>query len=613
MTPSLLDYITYIPAERDQGACGNCYAWTGTAMLEVKHAVETGVHDRLSVQWFDSNLYGFTPPNSPTSFGNACPGGNVQGILSLYTGAWLEGTTWYYTNNHIPLVPWSNKDAQFQDGNWNGQASSPPAVAASAISSNPDYSVQVDSMYASTVPTTGVSQAKAIANIQNELLQKKAVSYFFSMATDGGMAAFKNWWFTQPETAIWDPDSYCNESGQGMDSHYTTIVGYDASDPNPDNHYWLVLNSWGMGTETRSCGIHGCVTSYNRPNGLYRLKMNMNYGCAEERWFENFETWSGKQPFTDTNAFYMAVDNATTGDIDYRENPGSWRAWTATTRATSTTPVLVTFNTRQYMVAKDPNDNNLYLRSMGASGSWTSWTQIYYRGLLLGTSYPITADGTPALVVYRDNLYLFAKAVGSNTIQYSVMNYNGVWSPWVVVPSSNTGHSPAVAVYNDQIQLFEIDSSGVVAMNSMSSDGTWAGWAYLGWKNVVSDAAPAAAMWNGMLWVLVKEKTSDVIDYAYATGDPRGGTWVAWTQIPGNAHTAHSPAIAQDRLATDFCAAITGQTSTTLYMQCYVAGRGWGGTWTSTPFGGVGSKATPSLNTYWFPGAGVPRVGVAQE
>ncbi|HSD58528.1 MAG TPA: SdrD B-like domain-containing protein, partial [Methanotrichaceae archaeon] len=34
-TFSLLDYLQYIPAERDQGYCGNCWAWAGTGAMEI--------------------------------------------------------------------------------------------------------------------------------------------------------------------------------------------------------------------------------------------------------------------------------------------------------------------------------------------------------------------------------------------------------------------------------------------------------------------------------------------------------------------------------------------------------------------------------------------------
>ena len=35
--PYLLDKITYTPSERNQGGCGNCWVWAGTAQLEILH------------------------------------------------------------------------------------------------------------------------------------------------------------------------------------------------------------------------------------------------------------------------------------------------------------------------------------------------------------------------------------------------------------------------------------------------------------------------------------------------------------------------------------------------------------------------------------------------
>jgi hypothetical protein len=42
-------------------------------------------------------------------------------------------------------------------------------------------------------------------------------------------------------------------------------VGYDDTDP--ANPYWIMVNSWG--------------TTTGRPNGIYRVSMNLDYDCAD--------------------------------------------------------------------------------------------------------------------------------------------------------------------------------------------------------------------------------------------------------------------------------------------------------------------------------------------
>ena len=329
-----------------------------TALIEIMHSVQTGVNDRLSTQWFDSNLFGYTPPGSSSSFKNACVGGNIAGVLQVY---YEKG---------MPFVPWLNTNAQFQDGNYNGNNSSPPALPASAISTTPSYWSPKNSIEDALITTTGVSQATAINNIKNVLLQNKGVGYGYYAANSGGMAAFQNWWNTAPETAIWDPDTYCGESvTSGIDGHETTIVGYDASDPNPANWYWLVLNSWG--------------TTSGRPNGLFRLAMNMNYGCAEgtdnyARTFETLQVSGSTAPFTDTNSTYFAATNSSSSGLietkKFDSQNSQWGNWTSAGMDAAYNPVLVTYNTRQYMFVQ--SGYAISMRSMGANDSWTGWTQL---------------------------------------------------------------------------------------------------------------------------------------------------------------------------------------------------------------------------------------------
>jgi SdrD B-like domain len=80
---SLLNHVPYVPSERDQGSCGNCWVWGCTAPIEVANYFQNGVSDRLSIQYFDSNY------NGGTGFWACC-------------GGW-EGTfTDFYSSGSLP-------------------------------------------------------------------------------------------------------------------------------------------------------------------------------------------------------------------------------------------------------------------------------------------------------------------------------------------------------------------------------------------------------------------------------------------------------------------------------------------------------------------------------
>jgi hypothetical protein len=239
---NLLDSIQYTPVERDQGSCGNCWVWAGTGIVEIALAVNNGVKNRLSTQFL----------NSCKSDSYACCGGSLKDFRDWYSGA-----------GHF--VPWSNTNASFADGNIN--CGGPSALSCGSISTTPHYPITAISDEQKIV-TTGVGQPTAIANIKNILNQNKGVWLAFNLANTPDWNAFKHFWRDQPESTLWIPDPYCGHTWNSTGvAHAVLIVGYSDEDPNPANHYWIALNSWG--------------TANGRPNGLFRISMQMNYDCYD--------------------------------------------------------------------------------------------------------------------------------------------------------------------------------------------------------------------------------------------------------------------------------------------------------------------------------------------
>jgi C1A family cysteine protease len=253
---SLLSYITYTPAERNQGYCGDCWQWASTGAMEIEHAVRNNVKTRLSVQYINSNYNG-------GAAGSACCGGSLYGY-----------TTWYNGDTaHRTPIPWANTNAGF--GDLNRYCGVATAVSASSISTSPNY--PLTSMTYSVISTTGVGQSTAVANIKSQINANKAVWYGFTDNTTG-MGNFQSFFAYQNENQIYDPDPWANALWNGNDpeGHAVLIVGYNDTDPNPSNAYWVVLNSWGNPS--------------GRPNGLFRLKMYMNYDSTYQ---DATSHWSG--------------------------------------------------------------------------------------------------------------------------------------------------------------------------------------------------------------------------------------------------------------------------------------------------------------------------------
>ncbi|MDP8248014.1 MAG: PQQ-binding-like beta-propeller repeat protein [Candidatus Tritonobacter lacicola] len=232
----LLSHLQYTPSERNQGYCGNCWAWAGTGCLEIALDFQAGTLDRLSVQYINSCEYG--------TIGKTC-----------CEGGWLYDFADFYSATRR-AVPWSNTNADWQDGD----ASCDTSCA--SIATSPYY--HIDTIVEETIETHGVGQATAINNIKNVLDQNKAVWFGFFVATESDWDNFTNFWANSGEDVVWNPDFSCNKyADAGGAGHAVLCVGYN--DDDPLNSYWVMLNSWG--------------TTTGRPNGLFRLDMNMNYDC----------------------------------------------------------------------------------------------------------------------------------------------------------------------------------------------------------------------------------------------------------------------------------------------------------------------------------------------
>lgn len=221
-------------ADRIQGNCENCWVWAGTGVLEIALDVQGGIRKRLSEQYLNSCR---TP--------YACCGG------------WLTDFTNFYSSVGRAIL-WDNTNASWQDGGQRcGDGST---VTCGSISTSPNY--PISSLTVQNIQTHGVSQETAINNIKNVLHQERGIWFAFVMPTAGDVQNFGNFWGNQTEADTWQPNSLCGSTYQedGGAAHAVLCVGYNDDDPN--NRYWIMLNSWGQAAW--------------RPNGTFHMSMDMD-------------------------------------------------------------------------------------------------------------------------------------------------------------------------------------------------------------------------------------------------------------------------------------------------------------------------------------------------
>jgi C1A family cysteine protease len=227
--------------QRNQASCGDCWVWANTAAAEIALSVNNSTTNRLSIQLFNGCWLGDNGKH-------ACCGGDPTDFAKFYN------STQQY------MVPWLNANANFADGFVS--ACDTTTITCANIATAPQY--QVATMTASKIATTQQASGVPVSNIKAILNNNQAVTYAMTLPNSAAWDAFDTFWDNDDESTLFDPGTYSGityGSGGGGGGHEMLIVGYDDTDPN--NSYWLVLNSWGA--------------SANRPNGFWHLAMNTNY------------------------------------------------------------------------------------------------------------------------------------------------------------------------------------------------------------------------------------------------------------------------------------------------------------------------------------------------
>ncbi len=405
---SLLSEVPYLGKKRDQGYCGNCWVWASTGALEVTHSVSSDVSDQLSVQYFNSNW------NNGSSFSNACDGG------------WSYQVADFYNSTLHQAVPWSNTNASYADYYW--EEGQPSGIPASSIADTPHYPI---SSVSDTRLVVNQGQGNAINTIKSQINAGVPVVYSFFLPNEG-WADFRSFWKNDSETAIWNPDPYNATEMTG--GHAVLIVGYDDT---VNESYWTVLNSWGVRD--------------NRPNGLFRLKMDIDYNATS---FQDGTEYSA-QYFDIIAASFSSVSGQ--GSLSVSSNPSGASIWIDDVNVGQTPNVItnITSGIHSLKLSKDWYFDNSDTFTICANQTTTISKVLSPEGSLTVSSKPIGAeiwiDGSDTGLVTRAEVLQLTPGTHNLTLVRSgYANYTatfkinaGMTTPFIAL-MDETGGSIAI-------------------------------------------------------------------------------------------------------------------------------------------------------------------------
>ncbi|MCK5213586.1 MAG: hypothetical protein KAQ74_06620, partial [Dehalococcoidia bacterium] len=171
---------------------------------------------------------------------------------------WLSDFANFYDSTGY-CIPSSNPDAHWQDGDAGCD------VPCGSITTTPQYPIlSIDDFTIPTHSSEGIADREAaISSIKSVLDQNRAIWFAFFVPSPSAWSTFTSFWLNDDEESLITMDSICSGSAPYC-GHAVLCVGYN--DEDPENSYWVMLNSWG-------------TAGGNRPNGLFRVNMDMDYDC----------------------------------------------------------------------------------------------------------------------------------------------------------------------------------------------------------------------------------------------------------------------------------------------------------------------------------------------
>lgn len=177
-------------------------------------------------------------------------------------------------------VPWNGNINSFKDLNIGTGCPMADISNFSCSAINTKVNYPIESITPLVIPThqpvdPNQPPVDSIGNIKAVLLNNQGVYLSYFLPTQMDWDSFVYFWNNENESLVYpggDPACGVTVQKPGRGWHGLLVVGFDETDPDINNHYWIVLNSWSTVKKTKT-------TRGSRPHGLFRMKMHIDYDC----------------------------------------------------------------------------------------------------------------------------------------------------------------------------------------------------------------------------------------------------------------------------------------------------------------------------------------------